>query len=176
MAELTSVGISCTYIMTNAVHFVMQEATKVILGASAVLCNGDVMSRIGTSLVAMSAYDNKVPVMVLCEVYKFSDKVRLDSFVFNELGLCSFLYVGNPEDLVDISNRSASKCLPPSISQDPLRNGLRPGDLSTWKDIENLKLLNLTYDVTPAKFINMVCCELGQFPSTLARSIIHVLN
>ena len=73
--------------MTNAIHHIIKESTKVIIGASAVFSNGDVMSRIGTSVVTMAAHDAKIPVMVLCEVYKFSDIVRLDSFVWNEIGL-----------------------------------------------------------------------------------------
>ena len=72
--------------MTNAIHHVIKDSTKVIVGASAVFSNGDVMSRIGTSVVAMAAHDAKIPMMVLCEVYKFSDIVRLDSFVWNEIG------------------------------------------------------------------------------------------
>ncbi|KAJ3369244.1 Eukaryotic translation initiation factor 2B, subunit 4 delta, 67kDa [Kappamyces sp. JEL0680] len=179
LAELTKYGISCSYTMTNAVHFVMKQATKVIMGASSVLSNGDVMSRVGTSIIAMSAYDNKVPVMVLCEVYKFSEMVRLDSFVWNEIGRSGvrILTAGNPEELVDISNRSVSERLPATIiSPDASRAGPTLGHLASWKEIENLKLLNLTYDITPAKFINMVCCELGQMPSTLALSILRTTN
>jgi translation initiation factor eIF-2B subunit delta len=43
------------------------------------------MSRTGTAAVAMTAHDFKVPVLVLCEAYKFSESVRLDSYVWNEL-------------------------------------------------------------------------------------------
>lgn len=86
VADLVRAGIHCTYVLTNALPFVIKEATKVIIGASSVLSNGDLMSRVGTSVVCMAAHDAKVPVMVLCEVYKFSDTVRLDSFVWNEMG------------------------------------------------------------------------------------------
>ena len=66
--------------------------TKVLLGASSVLSNGAVMSRAGTASVAMMAHENKVPVIVCAEAYKFSETVRLDSFVWNEIGkilICS---------------------------------------------------------------------------------------
>lgn len=86
LAILVKHGIKCAYVMTNAVHFVMKEVTKVIMGASTVLSNGDVMARVGTSVVAMTAHDARIPIMVLCEVYKFSDHVRLDSFSWNEIG------------------------------------------------------------------------------------------
>ena len=56
------------------------------LGAHAFLANGYVMSRVGTSLIALVAKTFNVPVLVCCETYKFSDRVQTDSFVFNELG------------------------------------------------------------------------------------------
>jgi translation initiation factor eIF-2B subunit delta len=158
-------GIKCSYVYTNSLFLVMKEATKVIVGASSILSNGDLMSRVGTSIVAMSAYDNKVPVMVLCEIYKFSDTVRLDSFVWNE--------IGNPDALVDVSNIPPSKRLLPSLRTDEKNTN---GVLENWRQIDTLKLLNLTYDITPAKFITMVCCEFGQIPSTLVLSVLRSQN
>lgn len=64
----------------------MKQVTKVIIGASALFANGAVMSRIGTAAVTLMAYEYQVPVIVCCETYKFSDTVRLDSFVWNEIG------------------------------------------------------------------------------------------
>jgi translation initiation factor eIF-2B subunit delta len=88
LTELCRAGIKCTYILTHSLPYVIREATKVIIGASCIMANGDVMSRVGTAVVCMAAHDAKVPVMVLCESYKFSDNlVRLDSFVWNEFGI-----------------------------------------------------------------------------------------
>ncbi|KAI8906787.1 hypothetical protein EDD86DRAFT_209734 [Gorgonomyces haynaldii] len=155
LQDLTKIGIQCTYILTHAIPYVIKEATKVILGASTVMTNGDVMSRTGTSIVAMAAYDAKVPVMVLCESYKFSDSlVRLDSFVWNEFG--------DPDLLANISSYSTTCAY-----------GFKAGPLDKWRDIDSLVLVNLNYDITPAKFINMVACEHGLIPSTLVSSIIH---
>jgi translation initiation factor eIF-2B subunit delta len=39
------------------------------------LANGNVISRVGTSMVAMMARQYNVPVLVCCETYKFSEKV-----------------------------------------------------------------------------------------------------
>ena len=66
------------------------QVTKVMLGAHALLANGYVMSRIGSSQVAMVANVYNVPVLVCCETYKFVERVQTDSFVFNELG--TFVY------------------------------------------------------------------------------------
>ena len=57
-----------------------------LFGAHAFLANGYVMSRIGTAQVALMAKWHRVPVIVCCETYKFSDRVLTDSFVYNELG------------------------------------------------------------------------------------------
>ena len=57
------------------------------LGAHALLANGYVMSRVGTSQVALVAKAFNVPVLVCCETYKFCERVQTDSFVSNELGI-----------------------------------------------------------------------------------------
>ena len=57
------------------------------LGTHALLANGNVMAKVGTSMVAMAAKVNNVPVLVCCETYKFCERAQSDSFVFNELGM-----------------------------------------------------------------------------------------
>jgi translation initiation factor eIF-2B subunit delta len=166
LAEFVKAGIKCTYVLTNALPFVIKHATKVIIGTSSVLANGDLMSRVGTSVVCMAAYDHKVPVLALCESYKFSEQVRLDSFVWNELG--------NPTDLVDLSNRAPSEKLPscfPNTHQEDC--GYKVGQLLGFENVASLKVLNLTYDITPAKFITVVACDDGLIPSTLVLSVLR---
>ena len=86
MRHLVRAGIPVSYVQVAAVPYVIPEVTKVFLGAHAVLANGSVMSRVGTSQVALIAKAANVPVLVCCETYKFSERVQTDSFVFNELG------------------------------------------------------------------------------------------
>lgn len=86
LRRLTGAGIPCKYVIINAVSNVMRSATKVLLGAHALLANGYVMSRTGTAQVAMIGKACNKPVLVCCETYKFSEKVQTDSFVYNELG------------------------------------------------------------------------------------------
>jgi translation initiation factor eIF-2B subunit delta len=152
--RLQELGIPCTYVLINAVPTVIKDATKVIMGASAVFSNGAMMSRVGSSVVATIAHHFKIPVIVLCGSYKFSDAVRLDSFVWNE--------IGNSDELVENKNQAPTErnCMYPHES--PLN-----GPLSGWRDIDSLKLLNIHYDVTPAKFITVVCflekCNLNRW-------------
>ena len=86
LRRLVAKGLSCTYTHINAVSYIMHEVTRVLLGASAVLSNGTVYSRVGTSCVAMVAHAFHVPVLICCEAYKFHERVQLDSICSNELG------------------------------------------------------------------------------------------
>mmetsp|Transcript_22031 Transcript_22031/g.34549 ORF Transcript_22031/g.34549 Transcript_22031/m.34549 type:complete len:274 (-) Transcript_22031:187-1008(-) len=140
LEKLNAAGLSCTYVMINAISYVMKEVSKVFLGASAVLSNGNVISRVGTSSVAMMAQQYKVPVLVCCESYKFSEKVMLDSICTNELG--------DPDELVSPA-------------------------LESWRDVKDMKLLNLVYDLTPAECITLVITELGHLPPTSVPVVIR---
>ncbi|CAM6039341.1 unnamed protein product [Sphagnum compactum] len=140
LRQLLSKNIQCTYTHMNASPYIMQEVTRVFLGASSVLSNGTVYSRVGTACVAMVARAFSVPVMICCETYKFHERVQLDSITSNELG--------DPDALVKV----------------PGRNDLSA--LEGWADNEHLQLLNLTYDATPADYVSMIITELGMVPPT----------
>lgn len=87
LRSLLSKDIHCTYTHTNAAPYIMQEVTRVFLGAASVLANGTVYARVGTACVAMVAHAYGVPVMICCETYKFHERVQLDSITSNELGM-----------------------------------------------------------------------------------------
>jgi translation initiation factor eIF-2B subunit delta len=164
LKRLTEAGIPCTYILSQALPVVMKKVTKVIMGASSIFSNGAVMSRVGTAVVATLAHYYRVPVIILCQAYKFSDAVRLDSFVWNE--------IGNPDEIVDIRALGPSNKRPRILSpNEPLT-----GPLSTWRDIQSLKILNIHYDVTPAKFVTMVCCDHGCIPPTACLSVLREIQ
>lgn len=80
-------NIKCTYVLLSATSFIMTKATKVLLGAHALLANGHVMGRAGSSQIALIAKHFNVPVLVCCETYKFTERVQTDSIIFNELGV-----------------------------------------------------------------------------------------
>ncbi|KAI8818614.1 uncharacterized protein EV422DRAFT_551228 [Fimicolochytrium jonesii] len=85
LKSLVKAGINCGYATCTAVPMLMPEVSKVIIGASAVLANGAILSRVGTAVVCNAAKERQVPVIVLCESYKFLDETRLDSFTWNEI-------------------------------------------------------------------------------------------
>lgn len=86
LRRLCKHGLNCVYVLLSATSYIMKEANKVLLGAHALLTNGYVMSRAGSSQVALIAKSYNVPVLVCCETHKFSERVQTDAFVYNELG------------------------------------------------------------------------------------------
>ncbi len=40
------------------------------------------------------------------------------------------------------------------------------GALASWREIPQLRMLNLLYDVTPPAFVDMVITEVGMIPCT----------
>lgn len=93
MRRLVKHGIDCSYMLINAISFIMPKVNKVFLGAHGILANGAVISRIGTAQIALIANTFNVPVLVASETYKSSLRTQTDCIVHNELG--------NPNDLLN---------------------------------------------------------------------------
>jgi translation initiation factor eIF-2B subunit delta len=149
---LNKAGIECSYIMFNAVSYVMKEVTKVFLGASALMSDGSIFSRVGTAGVALIARNYNVPVLVCTETYKISHRVQMESITGNELG--------NPNEL--ISNSCTTE------SESPL--------LKNWRDDPNLRLLNPIFDLTPSEFVSGIVTEMGILPPTSVAVLLREMN
>lgn len=147
LRRLVAKGISCSYTHINAISYVMHEVTRVFLGASSVLSNGTVYSRVGTACVAMVAHAFRVPVLICCEAYKFHNRVQLDSICSNELG--------DPSAISKVAGR------------DELI------DLVDWTSHENLQLLNLKYDATPSDYVSLIVTDYGMVPPTSVPVIVR---
>ena len=151
LESLREVGIPCGYIQLNALTYVMQQVTKVFLGASALLVNGSIYGQIGTACVALLAKSHHVPVLVCCETYKISNKVQLESITQNELG--------NPRELLLDNSK-----------------GNRENETTKASKRKNLKAANLLYDVTPDKFVSGIITELGIIPPTSVAVLLREMN
>ncbi|KAK3059394.1 hypothetical protein LTS18_010975, partial [Coniosporium uncinatum] len=146
--DLARAGVPVTYYMIASAQHAVQEATKVFLGASAMMSNGRLYSRVGTAIVAMLAHERDTPVIVCCESIKFSNKVALDSIVSNELAPVHELLGGvGAVQLTDYDGM-------------PRKDGL----LHKWSETPHLQMLNVMYDVTPADCISMIITEYGSLP------------
>uniref|UniRef100_A0A8V0Y022 Translation initiation factor eIF2B subunit delta n=2 Tax=Gallus gallus TaxID=9031 RepID=A0A8V0Y022_CHICK len=148
LRRLVRHGIHCTYVMINAISYVLPEVSKVLLGAHALLANGSVMSRVGTSQIALVSKAYNVPVLVCCETYKFCERVQTDSFVSNELD--------DPDDLI-VQRKGQAQ-------------------LGGWAENKSLRLLNLVYDVTPPDLVDLVITDLGMIPCTSVPVVLRVKN
>ncbi|XP_077409098.1 translation initiation factor eIF2B subunit delta isoform X2 [Vanacampus margaritifer] len=146
LRRLVQRGISCTYVLISVVSYILPEVSKVLLGAHALLANGYMMSRVGTSQIALVAKAFNVPVLVCCETYKFCERVQTDSFVSNELD--------DPDNLIVTRKGKAQ--------------------LAHWQEVRSLGLLNLVYDVTPPDFVDAVITELGMIPCTSVPVVLRV--
>lgn len=171
--SLMKAGLQVEYVPFSGIAHAVQDASLVFLGAHSMLSNGRLMSRIGTAAVAMAASKADVPVIVCCESVKFSGKVALDSIVLNEVAPSEELLLGE-----------GKKEAPPA-SEEPITKGGKKVEEETepnvktlhdWKDIPNLQILNLMYDVTPAEYIRMVICEYGNVPPSSVPVVHRLAN
>ncbi|KAL7135592.1 hypothetical protein ABFS83_11G108300 [Erythranthe nasuta] len=147
LRRLVQKGISCTYTHINAVSYVMHEVTRVFLGASSILSNGTVYSRVGSACVAMVANQFRVPVLICCEAYKFHERVQLDSICSNELG--------DPDEVSNVPGRKDINYL------------------DGWSNSENLRPLNLMYDATPSDYVSVIITDYGMIPPTSVPVIVR---
>ena len=141
--KLVAAKIRCRYGQLASISYLLQDCSKVFLGAGALFSNGAVLARAGTAMVAMMARTQRKPVLVFSESYKFSERVQLDSVVFNELG--------DPEELI-------------MSDQSPTRDSSLRDPLCDWRDTPTLKLLNLSYDITLGEFVDVIVTETGNLP------------
>lgn len=183
---ITQDHIKIHYVLINSLSStILEDVDCVFLGAHAMLSNGRLYSRVGTGLIAMMCHARNIPVLTCCESVKFSDKVQLDSVTNNELA--------DPEDLVsNINSKQPPKkkafALEQFIKQiehekkneekspkgkNNVNNKNKSkkdeddkdkAPLSNWKDIPNLNILNIMYDLTPPEYIKKVITELGGLP------------
>ena len=151
LQRLSRAGIHCKYTLIQGIGSLIQETTKVFIGASYVLGNGGVVATMGTAMVAYLASQHKVPVIAFCETYKFTQRVNLDQIKNNELG--------------DSREITHNHLLPfTEKEQDEL---LRQ---------RNLTVRNLKYDFTDMKNISMILCEIGKVSPVSVPVVVDEFN
>lgn len=68
---MVDLGIETTFIVDSAARSFMGNADVVIVGADAVTSEGNVVNKIGTSSIAVLAYEARKPFYVVSELLKF---------------------------------------------------------------------------------------------------------
>jgi len=69
--ELVEAGVDTTMIVDSAARHYMKEIDFVLVGADALTSEGNVINKIGTSQVALSAWEARVPFYVVSTLLKF---------------------------------------------------------------------------------------------------------
>lgn len=178
--KLANHGVTVKYFLITGASHAVKQASKVLLGAHAMMSNGRLYSRVGTALISMLAHAQSLPVIVLCESVKFTERVALDSIVGNE--------VAPAEQLLSEGERGELLGLKPHLPKSLLTRLGEKSDEASEKKVdsssevldwidgsENLQLLQVLYDVTPAEYINMVITEYGSLPPSSV-PVVHRLS
>ncbi|KAG0150547.1 hypothetical protein CROQUDRAFT_652144 [Cronartium quercuum f. sp. fusiforme G11] len=139
---LSRSGIRCSYVLLSAIGAVLKTVNMALLGTHALLGNGAMYGRAGTAMVAMMCKQDRVPVVVCCETYKFSERVMLDSIVSNEMS--------TPDTHLPPTSHYAPFDFPSVVPQ--------PGRVG---DVQELAVL---YDVSRPEDVTMVITEAGMIP------------
>ena len=79
--QLDEAGIKTSLIVDSAVRYFMKEVDLVVMGADAVMANGSVINKIGTSQLALAAHEARKNVIIAAETYKFSPKSLLGELI-----------------------------------------------------------------------------------------------
>lgn len=164
--------VQCVYTPLAGAAAAMRGVTRVLLGASALLSNGAMLAPAGSAMVAAIAKAHRVPVVVAAESYKFSDRVQLDSIVYNELGSVDEVAVVSSE--VDPKGPSTGAITGTSVlvhvspqEQSQYRGAyVSPSNSVGGQGRGMPQIVNLRYDLTPMKNISVVATEVGLIPPT----------
>jgi ribose 1,5-bisphosphate isomerase len=84
--ELAKSKIKVTNIIDSAAHLAIKKSNLMLIGADAILKNGNVVNKIGSGLFAETSYNHKVPVYIASNSLKFSNKkTKLEERNFDEV-------------------------------------------------------------------------------------------
>ncbi|MBS7656192.1 ribose 1,5-bisphosphate isomerase [Candidatus Bathyarchaeota archaeon] len=100
--QLGEAGIKTILIIDSAARYFMNKVDKVLVGADAVAVNGAVINKIGTSMIALAAYEARTQFLVAAETYKFSPETVVGEVIHIEER--SWKEVVSSEELNNILN------------------------------------------------------------------------
>jgi ribose 1,5-bisphosphate isomerase len=78
--EMLASGIEATMIVDSAVRFFMNQVDLVIVGSDAITSEGNVINKIGTSMIALAAHEARTPFYVVSELLKFDPTTMYGDF------------------------------------------------------------------------------------------------
>ena len=98
--ELLELGIKTTFIIDSATRFFMNQVDLVVVGADAITSEGNVINKIGTSIVALAAHEARTPFYVVSELLKFDPATMYGDYEKIEERSPSEIWKDAPKNLV----------------------------------------------------------------------------
>lgn len=98
--ELSEAGIRSTMIVDSAVRSFMRRVSQVLVGADAITSEGNVINKVGTSLIALAAHEARVPFYVASELLKFDPQTIHGDYEAIEERPPEEVWANPPEGLV----------------------------------------------------------------------------
>lgn len=145
LRELSAAGIKVVHVPDSAIRTFIKEATMALVGADAITSDGYLINKIGTSVVALAAYEAGLPFYSAAEAIKFSPMSLMGSDVeieFRDPGEVTSMY-------------------PPSIVEE-------------LRDL-GVEVLNPVFDLTPPNLVTAYVTDLGVIPPQLSVVVVRQL-
>ncbi|MDF9745714.1 ribose 1,5-bisphosphate isomerase [Natrinema salsiterrestre] len=145
--QLREWGVPVTLIVDNAARRYLDRTDHVLVGADSIAADGSVINKIGTSGLAVNARERGVPLMVAAQTIKLHPDTMTGHTVEIELRDESEVLTGEERaSIVDSESTGGDE-----------------GDRSPETD-GALTVENPAFDVTPARYVDAIVTERGQFP------------
>lgn len=97
--ELLEMGVRTTMIVDSAVRTFLKQVDLVLVGADAITSEGNIINKIGTSLIALAAQEARVPFYVVTELLKFDPQTIHGDYEAIEERAASEIWPDAPEGL-----------------------------------------------------------------------------
>ncbi|MEM0313820.1 MAG: S-methyl-5-thioribose-1-phosphate isomerase [Candidatus Bathyarchaeia archaeon] len=98
--ELVEAGIRTTLIVDSAARFFMNKIDMAIVGADAITSEGNVVNKIGTSMIALAAKEARTPFYVVSELLKFDPATMYGDYEKIEERSPDEVWKNPPENLI----------------------------------------------------------------------------
>jgi ribose 1,5-bisphosphate isomerase len=97
--EMAEAGVKATMIVDSAVRTVLNRVDLVLVGSDAITSEGNVINKIGTSLIALAAQEARTPFYIATELFKFDPQTIHGDFEVIEERSPNEVWTDPPEGL-----------------------------------------------------------------------------
>ncbi|MEM3383777.1 MAG: S-methyl-5-thioribose-1-phosphate isomerase [Nitrososphaerales archaeon] len=98
--EMLELGLKTTFIIDSAARFFMNKVDMVMVGADAITSEGNIINKIGTSMIALAAHEARTPFYVVTELLKFDPATMYGDYEKIEERSSDEIWKKPPEKLI----------------------------------------------------------------------------